>query len=190
MLNLDKPLFIEIGACDYDTWVPLIQSGKWSGIFIEPTNHYATSLRNQAIQANLPYDSYIIEQVALSNYSGVETMNICLPEHGEFSRGLSHLSTSQVNHTQEYANQNWISEQVQVITLDNLLDKYNIDKIHTIKLDIEGAEVRVLEEYSWRVKPDILLIEHKYSDQNQLHTILKNQGYELVFDDLNVFAIR
>lgn len=190
MLNKNKKIFLEIGACDYDTWVPLIKSGKWSGIFIEPTSHYANSLRKQAIQNELPYDSYAIEQVALSNYVGLETMKVCLPEDGQFSRGLSHLSTSQVNHVQDYSNQNWIEEPVQVITLDNLIDKHQLEEIHTIKLDIEGAEVRVLEGYSWRVKPDVMLIEHRYSDQSKLHSILKDQGYELVFDELNVFAIR
>jgi len=190
MLDLNKPLFLEIGACDYDTWIPLIKSGKWCGIFVEPTSHYASSLRNQAIEAELPYDSYAIEQVALSNYVGSEIMKVCLPEGGKWSRGLSHLSSSPLNWEPEFANQNWIEEPVQVITLDNLLDKYNVSKIHTIKLDIEGAEVTVLENYSWRVKPDVMLIEHRYSDQNRLHTILKEQGYELVFDDLNVFAIR
>jgi FkbM family methyltransferase len=190
MINQDKKIFLEIGACDYDTWIPLIKNGNWSGIFVEPTSHYANSLKKIAIENQLPYDSYAIEQIALSNYEGFGKMKVCLPEHGMFSRGLSHLSTSNVDHIEEFSSQNWIEEDVQIITLDNLIDKYKLTNIHTVKMDIEGGEVNVLKDYSWRIKPDIMLIEHRYSNHQDLHSILKAQGYELVLDELNVFAIK
>lgn len=49
---------------------------------------------------------------------------------------------------------------VEVITIENLIKKYNIKKIDILKLDIEGAEKELFERnYKWLEKVNILIIE-------------------------------
>lgn len=40
--------FIEIGTCDFDTNIPLIESGEWLGVMCEPAPIYFGSLDKQS----------------------------------------------------------------------------------------------------------------------------------------------
>ena len=38
--------FIEIGSCDFDTNMPLIESGEWLGVMVEPAPYYFKNLQS------------------------------------------------------------------------------------------------------------------------------------------------
>jgi FkbM family methyltransferase len=185
-----KKVFLEIGSCDYDTFLPLIKTGRWFGILIEPTEHYFNSLKSKSLEMELPFDSYSIENVAIGDREEVIEMNVCLPEEGEYSRGLSFVSDSNVPHLKEASNQNWIKQKTKMVTLDSIIDKYNLKRIDVLKIDTEGYEEKILSKYSWKILPDTLIVERAYSDSDKLNSILTSFGYSIVWDEWNLFAIR
>jgi len=85
---------------------------------------------------------------------------------------------------------------VEVDTIKNIMNKYNHNKIDLLKLDIEGAEVQVLENMLCdKIYPKYLCIEFdlklKNKDvNNKTETIIQkllNAGYNiLINDDLNI----
>ena len=183
-----KNIFIELGSCDYDTFIPLLKTGNWNGIFIEPVEYYSNSLEQQLNELNLK-NSWALEKTAISNYVGEIEMNICMPENG-YSRGLSFLTdTIDIPHMQEQPHQNWKKQITKVTTLDNIIEKNNIEKIDLLKIDIEGHELNVLENYSWKIIPNTLILEYRYSNQQKIKEILESKGYFLLWDYWNVTAI-
>lgn len=185
-----KKVFIEIGSCDYDTFLPLVRTGRWFGIFVEPTNHYYNSLVKKAFDMELNFEDYSIENVAIGDREDMIEMNVCLPEDGIYSRGLSFVSDSDVPHLEEAKSQEWIKQTTKMVTLDSIISKYNIQRIDVLKIDTEGYEEKILSSYSWKVLPDTLIVERAYSDSNKLSSILNNFGYSIVWDEWNLFAIR
>jgi FkbM family methyltransferase len=65
-------------------------------------------------------------------------------------------------------------QKVEAISLDRLIDLYGCDRITICKMDVEGAEHRLLMRHSWLEKTDILMIE--------LHERIV-PGCEQVFED-------
>jgi FkbM family methyltransferase len=85
---------------------------------------------------------------------------------------------------------------IQVDTISSIMKKYNHTKIDLLKLDIEGAEIKVLENMlEQKIFPKYLCIEFdlklKHKDYNndteKLIYKLQNHGYKiLVNDNLNI----
>ena len=42
---MEMKQFIEIGSCDFDTNLDLIKTGRWHGIFVEPSKLYRNNLK-------------------------------------------------------------------------------------------------------------------------------------------------
>lgn len=64
------------------------------------------------------------------------------------------------------------------ITIDKIIELYNIDKIDILKIDIEGSEKEVFEESEWLDKVNILIIElhdrmKKGCSQSVLNSVMK-----------------
>ena len=85
---------------------------------------------------------------------------------------------------------------IQVDTISSIMKKYNHTKIDLLKLDIEGAEVKVLENMiEQKIFPKYLCIEFdlklKHKDYNndteKLIYKLENHGYKILMNDnLNI----
>jgi len=77
------------------------------------------------------------------------------------------------------------SEEVETIRFDTLFEKYNIDHVDFLKLDIEGSEIDVVGGSGFEnvaSKIDALVVEyHRWSGRNpsQLVTALIDYGFEV-----------
>lgn len=50
-------------------------------------------------------------------------------------------------------------EKVDTVCIDDILEKHGFDRIMILKMDIEGAELELLERSNWLEKTDVLMIE-------------------------------
>jgi uncharacterized membrane protein YvbJ len=71
------------------------------------------------------------------------------------------------------------SERVTVpsLTLNSFLKKHDINQIDLLKIDVEGHELIILENYDWVIKPNLLKIEHKFVNDIRLTNLLTERGY-------------
>jgi len=186
--------FLEIGACDFDNLDPLLDSG-WRGILVEPIPLYAESLRKKVLK----YPNAIVEQVAITSRDGTISMDsmddISITGVNKWKRGISHISqtpgVSKYNYTSGSITTTTNSKKLMVecMTLDGLIDKHKIETIDLLQLDVEGHEIVVLTSYSWKIKPTIMKIEHKYVNDNDLVALLNSKGYHCYYEANDIYAI-
>ena len=84
---------------------------------------------------------------------------------------------------------------IELITLDNFIEKKKIDFIDLLKIDTEGYEFNVLkglQKYSKKIK--LIYFEHHYDDMiiknykfTDIHGLLKNLGFVMIKKSKMVF---
>lgn len=192
--------FIEIGSCDFDTNLDLINSGEWLGIMCEPAKKYYNNL--EKLVANSPYrDNLYLVNMAVSDYNGMisfaEAKDMAHGSRalGAWRRGISSVLAE--NHKGERLfdlenNQQFINEtyDVECITLDTLIAEHKWEHINYLKIDVEGHEMNILESYSWDIKPDFIKMEHTHIDDLYAAAFLKEKGYLVYTEHSDLYAIR
>ena len=92
------------------------------------------------------------------------------------------------------------SEEVECLTLDTLLKKYNIADVDFMKVDVEGNEYEIFKSYSWLVKPSVLKIETSHWETHENYYnfkytdimlgMLRENGYLLWEEKSDLYAVR
>ena len=184
--------FVEIGACDFDTCLPLAKNG-WMGVLVEPVKELADNLAQQA--KDFPFVR--VANVDVSEYNGEIDFRVSTGTEGDgWTRGISSVASN--NHKGDRmfdfdggVNRHLLKEtrKLNCYTLDALLDHYNIKQIDFLKMDTEGHETNIIEAYSWRVKPTFIKMEHKHIDDQNMKRILEEQGYIVYVETDDLYAI-
>jgi FkbM family methyltransferase len=172
--------YIDIGACDPDLYsvTKMFYEMGWNGINIEPQSTFYKKL----VEAR-PRDINI--QTALGDSNGKVKLRIYKDAEG--------LSTIDDTRKKEIRSTNkFIDEEVDVITLRDLLDRHITKNIHIdfIKIDVEGFEYEVLNGFNWdKYRPKLICIESNHKNKSKdWSNILIKAGYKLVFfDGLNEY---
>jgi len=150
----ESKYFIEIGTSDFDTFEHLAEKG-WKGIFVEPVKELLDNLKR--------YDGCIYENCAVLDKMDTMTLKYYDPEWAEgWRRGVGSISPINIFNLHPSLQKHELTREVDVVTLDYLIKKHNVKKIDYLKIDIEGLEYRILDDYSWDIKPDTLKVEHKH----------------------------
>ena len=177
-------MIVEIGTSDFRT-----QAGKEDGLFIEPIKYYFDRLPN----CNK-------ENVAISNYTG-EIDIYYIPEDviqkhklPNWLRGCNSVSvphdTIVKNGWMEYM----IRETVPVVRIESLIEKHNITSIDLLKVDTEGHDTIIVNDYLDTVDflPKIIQFENNVlSNPNQVITLverLKKLGYHCSQDKFDMIC--
>ena len=129
----DSPTIIDIGAHHGSHSIILgkiLQSKQGKVIAVEP-NPESFHVLTQNIRLNNLEDTVICEQVAVADKKA--RMNI------DLSGGQSKLTLIQTKHTLS----------VEVTTLEELLNKYNVRHMDLLLIDVEGAELLLLRGFPW-----------------------------------------
>lgn len=196
--------FIEIGVSNFETLHGLLSQG-WYGLMVEPLEDMFHSI--------LEHPNLIKEKVALDTQDGfadflvVKNPEIYTDPQGVL--GMSSLVSSTGPLHDEMYNDKLKKIQVQTMRLDTLVTKHRIENIDLLKIDIEGKDVEVLLDYSFKIKPTFIKFEHiHYSgteydasvagfDQdtmtqkyNQLLDRLREMGYMCWQEYSDVYCIR
>lgn len=154
-------MIIEVGTSDFNTL-----AGKEYGIYIEPIKqHYD----------NLP--ECIKENVAISNYNGTATMyyipNELIEQHNlpRWVKGCNsiHIPHKSLNEYSKYIHHHT----VQVLRMIDIITKYNVTHIDYLKIDTEGHDCIILNDYfdTCDIRP--LKIMFEYNVLSNKESVLK-----------------
>jgi hypothetical protein len=85
-----------------------------------------------------------------------------------------------------------VTEQVECITFDRVLDAANANKVDLLQIDAEGYDFELIKSFPFdRLKPAIVRYEHMHlskKQQNQCISFLKERGYRLIFEPADTVA--
>jgi len=168
--------FVDIGANDGVTFSNtfLLEKAGWKGVAIEPI---------PAV-----FD-------ALATNRNCETVNACIaPNSGKQTfrviRGYAQMLSGLVD---EYDTQHveridgaldefggeFEDIQIDCFNFNELMEKHGIFQIDYLSIDVEGAELAILESIDYdRIQISVISAENNYSDQ-RIDTLLTNRGFEL-----------
>lgn len=187
-------IFVEIGACDFDNYEILLLDG-WTGYFVEPVPDYLESLykkiKNLSIERNKQLKA-LFTQCAISNYCGRGEIRYIPPSECSdwWNKGIGHingLKNNCIENKQEFIDKSKVIE-TDFMTLDKYIDTMSINEIDIMKIDVEGHEVEILKNYSWKVKPRHIKIEHYWCGLNPLLDLLKTNNYSFYHDSEDIYG--
>jgi FkbM family methyltransferase len=181
---VEKGFYVDVGAADPEEWsvTRAFYDRGWSGINVEPLDDYFDKLKQTR-----PRDTNL--KVAAGRESGARTL------HAFAGTGLS---TFDARIAARHQADGWKScdTVVPVLPLAKILEDCAPPIIHFLKIDVEGAELEVLEGLNLgRTRPWIILIEatepfSTISTREKWEHVVAGQGYEFAyFDGVNCFYV-
>ena len=154
--NTSEGFFVEIGANEPDapesqTW-HLEQKG-WKGILVEPIPELADKAKKIRVASK-------VYQVACTSENNIGKLEFLIPFNGEdLVSGHASLRAN----IDEHNYTKFKKLQVNAVTLNSILDAENINSIDFLSIDVEGAELEVLEGLDLnRFRPKLILLEDKH----------------------------
>ncbi|ETC98202.1 FkbM family methyltransferase [Asaia sp. SF2.1] len=173
--------FVEFGACDgifmSNTWL-LEKKYKWSGILAEPNPHWADSLL-------LNREAHIDHSCVYRSTGDVVEMR-CVTQAPELSH-VADIVPSDI-HQREGNRENITVEQVNTISLEDLLRKYNAPHIiDYLSIDTEGSELEILQSFRFdRYDVRLISVEHAgdESKREAIRETLESRGFQRWYPEL------
>ena len=181
--NIEKGFYVDIGAADpvIDSVTKLFYDRGWSGINVEPDRKYFKCLKDMRHRdINLNF--------LIGNKKGSQ-------KFFETSiRGWS-SENEKIVHQVEKNGGTWLERNVECFHLSYILEKYaEGQEIHFLKIDVEGAEVSVINSIDLELhRPWIIVVEYVGCLENKSNIIpylFKEHRYAQVYNDgLNLFFL-
>lgn len=149
----------------------LLHKQNWNGINID-TSEFSIDLFNFIRPRDLNYNC------AISNKN--ETIKLY------YQKKLSQLSTTEINQAKNVFQGNIKEKEIQAFTLNEILQrgKYKNTKIDFLDIDVEGADLKVLEGLSFDIyKPELVCVEihEKEVKQSKIYKFLNEKNYKLIW---------
>ena len=165
--------YLEIGGADGYTHSNTISLNKylnWDGILVEPDNEMFATLKQIRTKDK-------VLNCAISP-SGLEE-SLTLRKVGQLSALLGYEGNDMHFDTRLSSEK---QQDIKCISLNSLLKE---NKFDYFSLDVEGAELLILQSIDWNKinKPCLLTLEYNFreEDKHAIITILENQGYKNCF---------
>ena len=195
-LDSEDIFFTIVGAMDGvnhdNTFKYAFKNKHWKGLLIEPMGDYFEKIKqNYEHRENL-----IFENVAISDSEGYEYMFRIpseLVESGEvpsWSDGISTFYPEKTIMREEHLISKAVKELVLCTTFENISNKYSIEKIDVLQIDVEGCDSNVFWQiWNLNYRPKLIIIEivnMQSEEKNKIEKTLKNNSYNLSYvgDDL------
>ena len=149
----------------------LLHKKNWSGINID-TSQFSIDLFNHMRPDDLNYNC------AISNKNEIISLF--------YQKELSQLSTTDKDQAETVFQGNIKEKAIQAFTLDEILnkDKFKDVKIDFLDIDVEGADLKVLEGLSFdKFKPELVCVEihTKVIKKSTIYNFLIDKKYELLW---------
>ena len=180
-------IYVDVGAAHpvLDNVTYALYKAGWHGINIEPMKREADLLREFR-----PRD--ITCETAAGDTVGRVTLYAAPLEN----RGATTADTDLVAKYSS-AGQSFEAFEVDVVRLDQILEENNIEIVHILKIDVEGAEKAVLKGASLsKYRPWVLVVEATRPNStedvsSEWENLVLEAGYsQTLFDGLNKFYVR
>jgi FkbM family methyltransferase len=164
--------FVDIGASDgiekSNTYK--LELAGWSGICVEPNlDAYKRLIENRKCT---------LSNAAIYRESGHD---VDLIMAGEFSALVDYANDD--HHYKERAGKS--VQKAKTLTLDNLLAINDApNRIDYLSLDTEGAELEILESFSWGYDILLITVEHNNGKNKEpLAKLLEDKGYKKAIEE-------
>ena len=149
----------------------LLHKQNWNGVNID-TSEFSIDLFNHMRPKDLNYNC------AISNRNEIIKLF--------YQKELSQLSTTVRDQAKTVFQGNIKEKEIQAFTLDEILSegKFKNNKIDFLDIDVEGADLKVLEGLSFDIyKPELVCIEihAKEIKQSDIYKFLADKNYELIW---------
>ena len=149
----------------------LLHKQNWNGVNID-TSEFSIDLFNHMRPKDLNYNC------AISNRNEIIKLF--------YQKELSQLSTTVRDQAKTVFQGNIKEKEIQAFTLDEILSegKFKNNKIDFLDIDVEGADLKVLEGLSFDVyKPELVSVEihAKEIKKNDIYKFLIDKNYELLW---------
>lgn len=179
--------FIEIGTSDFET---LIQSTENQiGLSIDAVSLYLDRLPNNPTVTKLNY--------AISNYSGTTNAYYVHPEDIDkhnlswYLKGCNSIGEPHKVTIRELKEKNLehllVTEEVEVLTWKDLVKRYNIESVKTLKIDAEGHDTIIVDnimEGGHNIYPETIIFEANeltsYKDRTDTIKKAIKSGYKFI----------
>lgn len=173
--------FIDIGAYDgkiYSNTLFFEETNGWTGINIEPIKNMFDKLiknRPNCINLNVAVSNQngIADFVNMDNAQsfGIDMWSGLLNTYDERDHKRNHKEDPNPDHTKII--------KVKTRKLEDILDEYNIKRIHYLSIDVESAEFEVIKSIEFKkVFIDVINFENNYDDRSKpIVDYLKSKNY-------------
>lgn len=167
--------FIDIGANDGvngSNVRALIENFSWGGVMVEPSMEVFADLRKT--YQMVPRISTV--RTAVWNRLGYVDFNVCkIP-------GWSSIVYDHSEHRDRII-------VVPVMTLDFLLMVEGVEHIDFLSIDAEGCDLDIIQNYSFCIRPRLIMIEAGHQGVEMFDTVFDLKGYRRIFtSDFNNLA--
>lgn len=175
-----------------------------NAIFIEPIKELFDIMVENHTRYK-PNNDYVFINSACSNYNG--TIELFVPDIEPFTYEIEkkyiemglpqwtdQLVSSLPNHVKNhYINLDTKSVIVDCVTLDKIINDYEIDSIGILHIDTEGHDYEVMKGINFNnIKPEIIVFENKHMDgtnsslgekYKEITNYLYDIGYEKTYEE-------
>lgn len=187
--KLPGVVFVKVGANDGISGDPcsdlLVKNTGWRGVLIEPVPYCWERLRENYSDES----RFVIERVAVGEKSGrapfyyvaqeAKQIRPNLPEWyvkiGSFNK--DHL-IRHIQGIEPYL----IVANVEVCTLQEIMDRNGIQTLHLLHVDAEGSDLVVLKQLNFSPSPILIFIEHQHlkrSEKHAMRRLLRKHGFRI-----------
>ncbi len=152
----------------------LLHKKNWNGINID-TSEFSIDLFNFIRPKDLNYNC------AISNKN--EIIKVF------YQKKLSQLSTTEIDQAKNVFQGNIKEKKIEAFTLDEILNKskYRNTKIDFLDIDVEGADLKVLEGLSFdKYNPELICVEihEKEVKLSKIYNFLTEKKYKLIWSGI------
>jgi len=171
--NKIKGFYVDVGCYHpiHRNNTYLLHKKDWDGINID-TSQFSIDLFDYMRPNDLNYNC------AISNKNEIIKLF--------YQKELSQLSTTESAQAKKVFQGNIKEKEIQAFTLDEILNKskYKNSKIDFLDIDVEGADLKVLEGLSFeKFKPELICVEihAKEINKSKIYKFLVDKKYKIIW---------
>ena len=171
--NKIKGFYVDVGCYHpiHRNNTYLLHKKNWDGINID-TSQFSIDLFDYMRPNDLNYNC------AISNKNEIIKLF--------YQKELSQLSTTESAQAKKVFQGNIKEKEIQAFTLDEILNKskYKNSKIDFLDIDVEGADLKVLEGLSFeKFKPELICVEihAKEINKSKIYKFLVDKKYKIIW---------
>ncbi len=200
MLNRPEFWLVQVGAYNgitSDPFCKFLIDGLWKAVLIEPQRRYCDILREiyhdrpDIKCRNVAISSSNSTQPLFQIASDAPNMPYWAPQLASFRYDVVASHRDRIPNIEAHI----VSELVECVTLDKLIDQERLPAIDLLAIDVEGSDFEVLKQISsLTIFPKFIYYEHLHlssSDREESYQFLRQHGYKVhAVNDGDSFAER